>query len=151
MWINHIFFSHSSIKGYLCHFQFLTTMRKAAMKKYPCGRMELPLDIWPGVILLGLEVDGFSVFWETSELISKVVVEIYTLHHQWRSVSFAPNLHHNNLSLILLILAILSGVRWRVVLTCILLMAKDVEISLSASPLLECHLLRNLYLDLYIF
>jgi hypothetical protein len=37
-------------------------MRKAAMKKYPCGRMELPLDIWPGVILLGLEVDGFSVF-----------------------------------------------------------------------------------------
>jgi hypothetical protein len=49
-------------------------------------------------------------------------------HQQWRSVPLAPYPHQHELSLVCLILAILTGVRWnlRVVLICISLMTNDV-------------------------
>jgi hypothetical protein len=48
---------------------------------------------------------------------------------QWRSVPLSPHLRQHLLSHEVLILAILTGVRWnvRVVLICISLMIKDVE------------------------
>ena len=51
-------------------------------------------------------------------------------HQEWRSVPLFPHHHHHLLSPEFLILAILTGVRWtlRVVLICISLMTKDVEL-----------------------
>jgi hypothetical protein len=50
-------------------------------------------------------------------------------HQKWRSVSFSPHSYQHLLSPDVLILAILTGVRWnlRVVLICISVMTKDVE------------------------
>jgi hypothetical protein len=48
---------------------------------------------------------------------------------QWRSVPLSPHPLQHVLSPVVLILAILTGIRWnlRVVLTCISLIAKDFE------------------------
>jgi hypothetical protein len=57
-------------------------------------------------------------------------------HQQWRSVPLSPHPRQRLLSPEFMILAILTGVRWnlRVVLICISLMIKDVELFfLSAS------------------
>jgi hypothetical protein len=50
-------------------------------------------------------------------------------HQQWKSVPLSPHPHQDLLSHEFLILAILTGVRWklRVVLICISQMIKDVE------------------------
>ena len=50
-------------------------------------------------------------------------------HQKWRSVPLSPHPCQHRLSTEILILAILTGVRWnlRVVLICISLMIKDVE------------------------
>jgi hypothetical protein len=57
------------------------------------------------------------------------------IYQKWRSVPLSPHPHQHLLSLECLILAILTGVRWnlRVVLICISLMIKDVEILLGVS------------------
>ena len=69
-------------------------------------------------------------------------------HQQWRSVPLTPHPLQHKLSLVFLILAILTGVRWylRVVWICMSLIAKDLNISLSIFWPLEILLLRILCL-----
>ena len=43
-----------------------------------CGTIVHPLGICPRVVLLGLEVNWFPIFWETTILISKVAVQVCT-------------------------------------------------------------------------
>jgi hypothetical protein len=60
-------------------------------------------------------------------------------HEQWRSFTLSPHPHQHLLSPEVLILAILIGIRWnlRVVLICISLITKDLNIPLGASQLFE--------------
>ena len=62
-----------------------------------------PLDIYPKVLLLGLEESCFSIFWEISLKISKWVVPVYTP---------TPKTLKHKFSSMFLILAILTGIRW---------------------------------------
>ena len=89
-------------------------------------------DICPGVELLGHMVALFLVFWETSILFSTVAAPIYVPTNSallYTLVSFSPHLCRHLLFAFFLITAILTGVRWNliVVLVCLSLMISDVE------------------------
>ena len=61
----HIFLIHSLIEGHLGCFQVLAMTNKAALnmvEHMSCGTIEHPLDIYPKVVLLGLEEGCFLIF-----------------------------------------------------------------------------------------
>jgi hypothetical protein len=49
------------------------------VEKWLCGMLERSLETCPKEILLVFEGDLFPVFWETAKLISKLVIQVYTL------------------------------------------------------------------------
>ena len=61
----YIFIIYSSVGGHLGCFQVLVMTNNAAMnivEHMTYGMIEPPLDIYPKVVLLGLEESGFLIF-----------------------------------------------------------------------------------------
>ena len=78
------------------------------------------LGIFPIVVLLGLQVDLFPIFWRISRLISTVVVPV-SIWPTMEECFFSPHPCEHVLLSEIFILAILIGLRWhlRVFLICI--------------------------------
>lgn len=131
--INMSHFFHSSVEVYLCCFQFLEIISRAAMNiakqlflwlgKVSFGYMPR-VDIW-----LGLEVYKFPVFQRTIILISTVIVQVCPPTHN------GGVFYLFQLSYVLLILAIHRGVKWnlKVVLIYIFLITENDNIDWKVS------------------
>jgi hypothetical protein len=151
----HIFCIHSSVEGHLGSFQFLAIINKAAMNIVEHVSL---LQVGPSSGYMprsGIaEYSGsiMSSFLRNCQTDFQSVCTSLQSHQQWRSVPLSPHPYQHLLSPEFLILTILTGVRWnlRVVLICISLMIKDVELFfLDASQPFDIPQLRMLCLALY--
>ena len=126
-----IFCIHSSVEGLLGFFQLLTIINNAAMNMV--GHMSLLYVEASFGYLSRSDIGGSSG--NMSSFLRNLQIDFQShctslqSHQQWRSVPLFPHPRQHLLSPEFLILAILTGVRWklRVVLICIFLMTKDVE------------------------
>ena len=128
----HIFYIHSSVEGHLGCFQFLAITNSAAMNivehmslLYECASF----GYTPRSGITGSCGRLIPIFLRSRHTDFQSGCTSWHSHQQRRKVPLSPHPLQHKLSLVFLILAILTGVRWylRVVLSCISLMAKDFE------------------------
>jgi hypothetical protein len=128
----HIFCIHSSVEGHLGSFQLLAIKNKAAMnivEHVSLLQVGTSTGYMPKRDIAGSFCGTMSNFQRSHKTDFQSGCISLQSHQQWRSVPHSPHPRQHLLSPELLILAILTGVRWnlRVVLICISLMIKDVE------------------------
>jgi hypothetical protein len=127
-----IFCTHSSVKGHLSSFQLLAIINKAAMKiveHVPLLQVGTSSGYMPRIGTAGSSGSTMSNFLRNRQTDFQSGCTSLQSYQQWRSVPLSPHPCQHLLSPEVLILAILSGVRWnlRIVLICIPLIIKDVE------------------------
>jgi hypothetical protein len=128
----HIFCIHSSVEGHLDSFHFLAIINKAAMNIVEQVSF-LSVGTSSGYMTrrgtAGSSGSTMSNFLRNHQTDFQSGCTSLQFHQQWRSVPLFPYPRQHLLSTEILILAILTGVRWnlRVVLICISLMIKDAE------------------------
>ena len=132
VYIFHTFFIHSSFEGHLGCFQFLAITNSATI-----NIVEQMLFQYDWASLGYIPKSGIAGSW--GSLILNFLRNRHTdfqsgctslhSHQQWMSVPLTPHPLQQRLSLVFLILAILTGIRWylKVVLICISLIAKEVQ------------------------
>jgi hypothetical protein len=150
----HIFCIHSSIEGHLGSFQLLAIINKAAMNIVEHVSL-LPVGAFSGYMprsgIARSSGSTMSNFLRNGQTDFQSGCTSLQFHQQWRSVPLSLHPRQHLLSPKVLILAILTGVRWnlRFVLICISLMTKGVELILGASQPFGIPQLRVLCLALY--
>jgi hypothetical protein len=148
----HIFCIHSSVEGHLGSFQLLTIINKASM------------NIVEHMFLLRVGTSRYmprrGIAGSSGSIMSNFLRNLQTdfqsacrslqSHQQWRNFPLSPHHRQHLLSPEFLILDILTGMRWnlRVVLICISLVIKDVELFSGASQPFGIPQLRILFLAL---
>ena len=150
----HIFCNHSTVEEHLGSFQLLAIINKTAMNLVdhvsflPVGTSS---GYMPRGVIAGSSGSTMSNFLSNHQTDFQSGCTSLQSHQQWRSVPLSPHPCQHLLSPVILILAILTGVKWnlRVVLICISLMIKDVEHFWSASQSFGIPQLRILCLALY--
>ena len=128
----HTFFNHSSIEGHLDWFQVLAITNSAAM-----NIVEQMLLQYVRESLGYIPKSGIAGSWGrlTPSFLRNCHTDFQSgctslhFHQQWMRVPLTPHPLQHRLSLVFLISAILTGVRWylKVVLIYISLIAKEVE------------------------
>lgn len=150
----HICFIHSHIEGHVDPFKFLSIINRAAIKH------SWEASLWYDEVPFGyihkswfsciIEIDQFPFSWGRTTLISLGAVKICTLtSNDWGFPCYILTIM--SLSLVLLFWAILRGVRWnfKVILICVSLMTRMLNILKSIFQIFEFPLLRILYLTLH--
>ena len=128
----YIFCIHSSAEGHLGSFQLLAIINKAAMNIVEHVSFLLvgtSSGYMPRRGILGSSSSTMSNFLRNCQNDFQSGCISLKSHQQWRSVSLSPHPRQHLQSPEILILAILTGVRWnlRVVLICISMIIKDVD------------------------
>jgi hypothetical protein len=130
--MHHIFCIHSSVEGHLGSFQLLAIVNKAAInivEHMSFLTVGTSSGYMPRRGTVGSSGSTMSNFLRNCQTDFQSGCTSLQSHQQWRSAPLSPHPHQHPFSPEFLILAILTGVRWkfRVVLICISLMIKDAE------------------------
>jgi hypothetical protein len=134
--MNHIFCIYSSVMGHLSCFQLLAITNKAAMnivEHVPLWHGGGSFGYIPKSGIAGSSGKSISNFLRSLQIDFQSGSTSLQSHKQWRSVPLFPHSLQHVLSPEVLILAILTGVRWnlRVILICISVITKDISLGAS--------------------
>ena len=147
-----IFFTQSSVDGHLCYFHILATVNRVAMntRVHISFWIMIFLDRGPRVGLLDHMVVLYLVILRDSTVFPIVIITVHITQQHCRMVSVSPHCLKHLLSLDFLMMAILTGLRWCLILVliCYALTIRNVSIFSCAFSRSVYFLGRNIFLEL---